>query len=302
MSPALTIHSTLGAVLVGFALACGVYGILAAQVFSYFRSYPGDKTIFKCLVSTGRLLPSESCSDRPSTSGCINSLQLTVGAVVGTIVKAYFGVRVWRFSDRTIWITGLIMLLTFGQLGLALAFSAEAFKLPSVFAVHDLQTLGTVSLGVGVVTDIITAGALCLYLNRLRTGLKSSDSLVNNLCSYAINTGVLTSTVSVATLILYNAMATGNLYFVATYFILSKLYAISFMATLNTRRTVRGRGTDKQGDTSNHTNMFALGTRMPSMGPSDLENWDKVDPPFILQQAQAFPPNKYYESSMGKAY
>lgn len=38
---------------------------------------------------------------------------------------------------------------------------------------------------------------------------------------------------------------------------------------LNTRRTVRGRGTDRQGATNN-TNMFHLGTRMPSMGPEEL--------------------------------
>lgn len=47
---------------------------------------------------------------------------------------------------------------------------------------------------------------------------------------------------------------------------------------LNTRRQVRGRGTEQQGDTTNHTNMFHLGTRMPSMGPNDLDQWDKVTP------------------------
>jgi len=51
-------------------------------------------------------------------------------------------------------------------------------------------------------------------------------------------------------------------------------YGIIFR--LNTRRAVRGRGTDRQGNTSNHTNMFHLGTRLPSLGPSDLEHWDKV--------------------------
>lgn len=55
------------------------------------------------------------------------------------------------------------------------------------------------------------------------------------------------------------------------------LVLTSLPRRLNTRRTVRGRGTDKQGGTTtNNTNMFHLGTRMPSMGPSDLERWDKV--------------------------
>ena len=30
--------------------------------------------------------------------------------------------------------------------------------------------IGTISLGTGVATDIVTAGALCYFLNKLRTG------------------------------------------------------------------------------------------------------------------------------------
>ncbi|PPQ72256.1 hypothetical protein CVT26_006983 [Gymnopilus dilepis] len=297
-----TIDNTLGACFIGFAVACGLYGIVASQTFSYFRNYPGDKNLYKALVLfiflletadqcfIGHLVYFYAITNYADVLVLLSAkttwsfiLQLTVGAVAGCIVKTYFAFRVWRFSHRNYWITGLILLLAFGQLGLALAFTVKAFKLPDVFAVHNLQTLGTLSLGVGVCTDIITAGALCIFLNRLRTGLKSSDNLVNNLCTYAINTGVLTSTVSVATLILYNSLSY-NFYFAATYFILSKLYAISFLATLNTRRSIRGRGTEEQGRTSNNTNMFHLGTRMPSMGPNDLQHWDKVDPPVALQQ------------------
>ncbi|KDR82516.1 hypothetical protein GALMADRAFT_237853 [Galerina marginata CBS 339.88] len=298
----LTVDSTLGAVFIGFAVACMVYGMLATQMFYYFRDYPGDKPHFKILVLLillletadqgfiGHLVYHYGISNyanlpvlKSATTTWSFIMQLTVGSIVGSIVKAYFGFRVWRFSGRNMWITGPILLLTLGQLGLALAFAVKAFQLPSVFAVYQLQTLGTISLGVGVCTDVITAGALCFFLNRLRTGLRSSDSLVKSLRKYAINTGVLTSTVSSATVILYNASPANNLYFIATYFILSKLYAISFLATLNTRQSIQGRGTEQQA-VSNNTNMFHLGTRMPSMGPSDLDEWDKVDPPLVLQQ------------------
>ncbi|KAG7093745.1 hypothetical protein E1B28_007396 [Marasmius oreades] len=186
------------------------------------------------------------------------------------------------------------MVLVLGQLGLSLGmsnprrlrrnfpltrkavFTVKAFQLPSVFDVVNLRVLGTVALGLGVLTDIMIAIALCYYLNKLRTGYKQSDSLVNSLVRYAINTGAFTSAVSVTTLILYNLMPT-NLVFIATYFVLSKLYAISFMATLNTRRIIRGKGTDRQG-TSNHTNIFPLGTRAPSMGPQ-AEEWEEHIPP-----------------------
>jgi len=292
------IHQTLGAVFIGFAVACGVYGVLITQIFSYFRNYPGDRWLFKYLVALIWLLETaDQCFighlvyyygisnyTKPATLATATMtwsfiLQQTFGAVVGAIVKGYFGFRVWRFSNRNIWITGLVLLGTLGQLGLALAFTMRAFQLPSVFAVHQLLTLGTISLGVGVFTDVVTAAALCYYLQKLRTGLRTSDSLVNSLSAYAINTGALTSAVSITVLLLYRLLPKINLAFVALYFILSKLYAISFMATLNTRRSVRGRGTEKEGATTNNTNMFHLGTRMPSMGPEDLGRWDKVDPP-----------------------
>ncbi|KAJ2913365.1 hypothetical protein MD484_g7047, partial [Candolleomyces efflorescens] len=320
-----TIDATLGAIFLGHTVACVVYGIVVTQVFMYFRNYPGDKTWFKWVVVAILVL---STSDQAFITHilyhyCILHyadvnvlfqakttwsliLQLTAGAIVGFIVKSYFAFRVWRFSSRNVWISGLIGLLTVGQLGLALAYTIEAFKLPDVFAVHELRTLGTVSLGTGVATDVITATALCYFLNKLRTGLASSDSLVNNLCAYAINTGVLTSTLSIATLVLYNGVQGINLYFVATYFILSKLYAISFMATLNTRRTIRGRGTDAQGGaTTNNTNMFHLGTRLPSMAPTDLDRWDVVYPPALMKtqddhQSQGHPQELHYNSYYGR--
>ncbi|GAV99604.1 hypothetical protein LENED_001071 [Lentinula edodes] len=200
-------------------------------------------------------------------------LQQTLGSVVGTIVKISFALRVWRFSQRNFWITGLIMVLAIGGLSLSIVFTVKSFMLPDVFSVVRLRVLGTIALGVGVLTDIVTALALCYFLNKLRTGYRQSDSLVSSLIKYAINTGALTSVISVTTVVLYNLMPS-NLIFIAVFFILSKLYAISFMATLNTRRVVRGRGTDKQNTTTNRTNMFHLGTRVPSMGPTDMDGWE----------------------------
>jgi len=45
-----TLDNTLGAVLVGFAVACCVYGILVTQVFTYFSNYPSDRAVYKFLV------------------------------------------------------------------------------------------------------------------------------------------------------------------------------------------------------------------------------------------------------------
>ncbi|KAJ8085157.1 hypothetical protein PM082_003941 [Marasmius tenuissimus] len=333
LSVDVTIHNTLGAILVGFAIACAIYGILFSQVFTYFSNYPLDRMAYKflvvlllcaficCFVYSITHAPScrvlkcygdrRSSSHRPyivllrdhqlcepagaaerrnnmvtdrkshltlpdrikSDQSCsVSQLQQTIGATVGAIVKTNFALRVWRFSERNWFITSFIMILVLGQLGLAFAYTIKAFRLPNLFAVVHLRTLGTIALAVGVLTDIVIAIALCYFLNKLRTGYQRSDTLVNSLVRYAVNTGAVTGAVSLTTLILYNLMP-ANLIFVSTYFILSKFYAISFMATLNTRRVVRGKGTDKQG-TSNNTNMFHLGTRQPSIVANELDMWE----------------------------
>jgi len=303
--------NTLGAVLVGFAVACVVYGVLLTQAFSYFSRYPSDRPVYKFLVVLILLLETAdqafighavyyynvTCFADPLAllRGSVTwsfILQETVGAIVGWIVKTSFAMRVYRFSGQNVFITGFILMLTFGQLGVAMAFTVKAFTLPDLFAVSHITMLGTISLSIGVLTDIVVAVSLCYFLNRLRTGYKQSDSLVYSLVRYAINTGVLTSAVSISTLVLFNILQGRNFIYVATYFILSKLYAISFLATLNTRRVVRGRGTDQQtGNTagsSRHiprdrdTNLFHLGTRVPSLHAEDEESH------FSPQQTDSF--------------
>ncbi|KAJ7185896.1 hypothetical protein C8R46DRAFT_1061995 [Mycena filopes] len=307
-----TLDNTLGAVVVGFAVSCCVFGILLTQVFTYFSRYNSDSRGWKMLVVLILLL---SAADQSfighfvyfytvtsagnafaiatGTTTWSLILQQIIGSVVGTIVKCCFATRVYRFSDKNIFVTGFIIMLSLGQLGVALVFTAQAFKLSSIPAVFNLKMLGTISLALGSLTDIVTAASLCYFLWRMRTSHKSAaNSLITRLVTDAINTGVLTTAVSLSTLLLFDFLS-GNLIFAATYFMLSKLYAVSFLATLNTRRVVAGRGTDdseKQQQNPNsslgrrvtsgrsrqeveetETNMFHLGTRMPTLHEHEID-------------------------------
>lgn len=271
MSSPIRVDSTLGAALIGFGVSCAIIGALCVQAFSYFRRYPSDLPAYKLLVAAIWVL---EMVDQAFIGHCVYYytisnymspqvmlfgdviwtliLQLVLGALVGTIVKTCFAMRVWRFSGHNLPITCLILFLTYGQLGLAIAYAVRAFQLNKLLYISNLRTLASLSLGAGALTDIIIALSLSLFLRRLRTGYKSSDSVVNRLTVYAINTGVLTSTISITTLVLYDLYPT-NFLFMAFYFVLSKLYAVSFMCTLNTRHIVRGRGTDREIGTASPT-------------------------------------------------
>ncbi|KAJ7825697.1 hypothetical protein B0H13DRAFT_2680885 [Mycena leptocephala] len=149
--------------------------------------------------------------------------------------------RVWRFSQRNIIVTATVVALTLSELG---AYTVKSFQNPFVETLQNLKVLASFSLEAGVLTDVFTACALCFFLRKFRTGQKRADSLVNTLTIYAVNTGAFTATISLLTLIFYD-LRPRNFQFMAFYFILSKLYAISFLCTLNTRKIIRGKGTDR---------------------------------------------------------
>lgn len=65
-----TIDNTLGAVLVGFASACVVYGILITQVFNYFSRYPSDRVVYKFSVRVYILAVAHDSQSARSSSSC----------------------------------------------------------------------------------------------------------------------------------------------------------------------------------------------------------------------------------------
>ncbi|PFH51227.1 hypothetical protein AMATHDRAFT_59512 [Amanita thiersii Skay4041] len=274
----ITFHSTLGAMFVGFCVACVIFGVLSIQVFTYFRRFPSDRSVYKVLVAAIWLL---EVLDQVligysvyfyviSHYGDIITLvskkivwtllvQTCIGSFVGLIVKSCFCTRVWRFSGRNVVITGTILFLVVATFVLAVVYTVRAFTLRAILQLElpHIKLIATIALASGVGTDVLTATALCYYLRKLRTGHRKSDSLVNTLTVYAINTGALTSAISLSTLLLYN-LKPNTFYFMATYFALGKLYAISLLCTLNTRKIVRGRGTDRGGHTSTNPDVHFL--------------------------------------------
>ncbi|KAI0301138.1 hypothetical protein B0F90DRAFT_348925 [Multifurca ochricompacta] len=230
------------------------------STWTYYQRYPNDSKSYKFLVFTLWALEAVHQAfvghvtwfyvvqnyghfdvlERPPVWTL--SVQTTLGAFVGTIVKICFGMRVWKFSNKNYLITGLIMGMSLAQLAMAVVFTLKSFHI-QVGQVGQIKTLGSAALAIGVATDIVIAASLSFFLHKMRTGYKRSDTLINRLITVSVNTGMVTSVCSSA--VLYNLMP-ANFIFIAFYIVLSKLYSISCVGTLNTRRFIHGRGTDHE--------------------------------------------------------
>ncbi|KAF8992032.1 hypothetical protein BDQ17DRAFT_1369990 [Cyathus striatus] len=95
-------------------------------------------------------------------------------------------------------------------------------------------------LGVGVLTDVLIAAALCALLVKNKTGHKRTDSIVANLVNYIINTGLLTSLIAGACFVTY-LIWPHNFIFMGIYFVLGSAYYNSLLASLNARPHLRAK-------------------------------------------------------------
>lgn len=262
LSGAPTIGNTIGVVVIGLSISSLVFGMLCIQVWTYYQRYPNDHWSYKALVFAlwaleavhqvfvGHIAWYYVVKKFGSFQVLVEppvwtlSAQTLLGSFVGTIVKICFGMRVWKFSRGNYLVTGLIIGMTLAQFATAVLYTLKSFHL-HLDQAAQIKSIGSVALSLGVATDIFTAASLSYFLHKMRTGYKRSDTLINRLIVYSVNTGTLTSVFSAAVLASYNLMPS-NLIYVALYFVLSKLFANSCVGTLNTRRFVHGRGTDNE--------------------------------------------------------
>jgi len=293
-----TFGNTIGALVFGWGISSLVFGMLCVQVWRYYQRYPNDHWSYKVLVFALWALEAlhqafvahttwyyvvENFGNvfvllkPPVWSLCV---QTVLGSLVGSIVKICFAMRVWKFSRGNYLVTGLIIGMVVAQFATAIVYTIKTFQL-QVGEAGQIKSIGSIALSLGVVTDVFTAASLSYFLHKMRTGFKRSDTLINRLIIYSVNTGTLTSVFSATVLATYNMMPT-NFVYISLYFILCKLFANSCVGTLNTRRFVHGRGTDNEEGTIPTFLMVANTLPAPperakrNMRVSDLSNSDKI--------------------------
>ncbi|KAF5365649.1 hypothetical protein D9758_003160 [Tetrapyrgos nigripes] len=114
----------------------------------------------------------------------------------------------------------------------------RTFQLVKVALFHKFQWIASTGLACAAVADLLIAASLSFYLHRSRTGIRTTDSIINKLLLYAINTGLLTSIFALTDMICFLTMP-NNLIHIAFNLMIGKLYTNSLLASLNVRDSLR---------------------------------------------------------------
>ncbi|KAF8071611.1 hypothetical protein FPV67DRAFT_884030 [Lyophyllum atratum] len=247
--------STVGAFEIGVMVSLFLFGLVTVQTFSYYKKFPNDpwqmrtfvaiiwtlelahtaltahSVYWMTVINYGR---SETLMDfSPSLIAAV-----VLSGIIGPSIQAFFAHRVHRLSRRLI-IPCICWLLSVLRCISVCAVAAAAHIAGNVIDfTRNWKWLLASSLAISTVVDVLIAGSLCFYLWHGREStFQRTKRMVDRLIVWSIQTGLLTSIGTLTMLILFLAVA--NFAWIAVFFIISRLFSNSLMATLNARASLR---------------------------------------------------------------
>lgn len=252
------IPATLGAVLIGGFFGAFLSGIVSMQTVFYYQLYPHDKMQNKFVVSgiwsldllhTGMVCASiwiyliAHYGEYAVTDYIAWTIAATIAltSFITVIVHCFLIHRIYTISKKNLPLTIPIALLAIFRVALALVTTSRMIQYRSFSLFQErFRWVYTAGLCAATAVDIIIAATLCVFLHKSRTGFSNMDSVINSITLYTIESGMLTGIITGVALICWLVMP-HNLIFLAIHFVISKLYANAFLATLNARKVLKGR-------------------------------------------------------------
>ncbi|TFY54092.1 hypothetical protein EVJ58_g9064 [Rhodofomes roseus] len=175
-------------------------------------------------------------------------LTIALTAITTVTVHFFFSYRLYRLSKGNWFVVAPMVILALARVVSAIATSAELIRLGSFyeFYVH-YRWLFTLGLVLSTALDIMITGSLCLYLRKSRHGGSGRlDHILNSVTLYTVENGMITCVATVLSLILWLAKPHALIY-LGLHFAISKLYANSFLASMNARKMLRVQNTQSSG-------------------------------------------------------
>lgn len=301
--PKIELGNTFGAYVVGTIFSAALFGVTCSQVFYCFYNY-SDGYAVKTMVWTVLILEllhsvfsvyavyyylvQNYCN--PVTLLDMNwSMMMNVGFMTVNIllVHLFYAWRIYHVGGKKLVIPIIIVLMSVAESVLAWTTVGMGFALNDFTRVVD-QTVKYVkpSLVIAVVNDISIAALLSYYLHSSRTGIRSTNTLINKLITYAVANGTLTSITGVVCLV-FAFIHQNNMIYISIMQVLGNLYSNALLATLNSRR-VQGKQRENLPMTSiNFTNT----------GPSTLDSNIGSDKATVVHINQTVEKNSLHKNS-----
>ncbi|KAJ7859401.1 hypothetical protein B0H13DRAFT_2075208 [Mycena leptocephala] len=250
------LHDFLGAWLIGLILSSVLFGVTCLQVYRYFTKHSARDSIF--LKNFVALLCAIDCLHLALVSHSFYSatvinfgdyvklqtppwsllVQMDVGAFLSTLVQLFYAFRIYTISNKSLVFPVIIAACAFANLGLAITTIQKSFQVKVFSEASMVIPYYTSSMSIEAFCDVLVAGAMSYHLLRSKTGFKQTRKAINILVAYSLNSGAIAMVFAICDLAAFVA-SPSTLIHEPFYFVLVRLYTLSFMSILNSRDHVR---------------------------------------------------------------
>ncbi|KAJ7320839.1 hypothetical protein DFH08DRAFT_890340 [Mycena albidolilacea] len=150
------------------------------------------------------------------------------------VAQEYFAYGIYLLHKRTVIFPLFLAALALASLGAGIAQTTILFKVKVFAELDKTSTALNAQAGLALACDVFITAGLCWRLNVSRSGIQSTNKLINFLIVTALNRGVLTMVTAALNIVFFLTKPTA-FYFIFMNVICGKFYMNSMLAMLNTR-------------------------------------------------------------------
>lgn len=277
---------TLGALFIAVIIAMALWGVATLQMYWYYDNYTKDPlwiklfvllvwsldTVHQALITHSAYVYLVTNYTNPAILETVIitlEVMVLISALVSLFVQGFLLYRVYTLSKKNVLLVGVLSAMSWAQFIAFVYFFYRGVNLGSWALIPTINWLTKTANSLSTITDISISGTLIYLLHSSRTGYKRSDSMINRLIIFTVNTGAITSLCALCVIICVSVSPT-TLIYVAFYVCTSRLYTNTLLATLNARR-VSITGSEIHSSMSIHFDSTARGDRL-SNANSNINN------------------------------
>ncbi|CAE6374959.1 unnamed protein product [Rhizoctonia solani] len=252
--PHQVIVDAFGPFVTGVMLQQMFLGVFCVQVYDYWRIFPTDTTFNRLVVGSLTIMTIlQGVMDyinlyRNAVTYYGDFLmfdsqdwslfwEIGVTAIIGSIAQAFFLERAFSATKSKI---VLIFVGTFiaVSLGFGIASSVEFQRIVNLSKVPEIPIPIIGWLTMTAVLDVLISAILIYTLLRVRTPFRKTEAVITKIIRVTMETSSLTASIAVINLVLYLSLP-GEAYHLLPQLVMGKMYAISVMVTLSSRRDLQ---------------------------------------------------------------
>ncbi|KAF8608240.1 hypothetical protein BDV93DRAFT_434373 [Ceratobasidium sp. AG-I] len=252
--PAAVLTATFGPYVTGIMMQQLFLGVFCVQVYDYWRIFQKDTMFNRITVIVLTMLTIlqgvmdyvNLYRNAVTHYGDFSKFdeedwslwwEIGVTAMIGTVAQVFFLERCFSATKNK------IVLIVVGaaiatSLGFGIASSIEFQRIVSLSLVPEIPIPIIGWLTATAVLDVAISGILIYALMRVKTPFRKTEAVITKIIRVTMETSSITASIAVINLVLYLALP-GLAYHLLPQLIMGKMYAISIMVTLSSRKDLQ---------------------------------------------------------------